>query len=208
MLARSHELSQPGINISDAQIWRKPAVTAGAGLPARAGGIEGQVIEPAAEKQKATSGVVSPLTLELPTLQRQHGGEEETDQPIAGQIARATEPQPLAVTPEIPPPASDAPPHMIWRKSAVGPLASGGIAPAPVGSPATALPLKINPTPAGVPTLSRAIGIEGSLPGLAPEMPSELAAPVREIDVAQLAEQVGRILSRTLEVERERRGMK
>ncbi len=135
------------------------------------------MIEPAAEKQKATGGVVSPLTLELPTLQRQHGGEEGTDQPIAGKIARAAEPQPLAVTPEIPPPASDAPPHMIWRKSAAGPLASGGMAPAPVGSPVTSLPLKINSTPAGVPTLARAIGIEGSLTSLAPEVPSELAAP-------------------------------
>ncbi len=206
MLARSHELSQPGINISDAQIWRKPAVTAGASLPARVAGIEGQLIEPAAEKQKATGGVVSPLALELPTLQRQLGGEEGSDQPMAGQSARAAEPRPLAVTPEIPPPASDAPPHMIWRKSAAGPLASGGLAPARVSSPATPLPLKIDAPPAGVPTLARAIGIEGSLPSVAPEMPSELAAP--PIDVAQLAEQVGRILSRTLEVERERRGMK
>jgi hypothetical protein len=67
--------------------------------------------------------------------------------------------------------------------------------------------LKIDSTRAGVPTLARAIGIEGSLADLAPEMPSGLS-PVSEIDVAQLAEQVGRILSRTLEVERERRGMK
>ena len=204
-LDRSHELSQPAINVSDVQIWRKPDVTAGASLAPRTTGIEGQVSEPAAETQKPAGSVALPLAMDLPTLQRQHAGEEVGDQPKAGQSARATDSQPLAVTPEIPAPASDAPPHMIWRKSATNPLSSGG-ALARARSPSTPLPLKIEATPANVPTLARAITIEGSMGSLAPETP--VSEPVRGIDIGQLAEQVGRILSRTLEVERERRGMK
>ena len=217
-LARSHELSPFGIARSETQIWRMPAASVTAGMRASslapAVGTEDQVYVAAPEKQKARQGeAVLPLAPAPPTIQRQAGGDEGGVQPPAGKTARAAERQPLAVTAEIPAAASQAPPHLIWRKSAAGGLASGGVAPGGTSFPAPPLPLKIEATSAGAPTLARKISGDsttepGSMTSLAPPLTLESSAPARGLDVAQLAEQVGRLLSRRLAVERERRGMK
>ncbi len=215
-LARSHELSPFGIARSETQIWRAPASSVGAGMransPAPAAANEGLVsVSAAPEKQRATpGGAVLTLAPGQPSIQRRAGVEEGGDQSPAWQTARAAERQPRAVTAEIPAAPSLAPPHLVWRKSATGGAASDGVTPGRTSFPAPPLPLKIEAAPAGAPTLARAIsGAEsGSLASLAPPMTPESSAPAREIDVAHLAEQVGRLLSRRLAVERERRGMK
>src|SRR5262249_41230130 len=215
-LARSHELSPFGIARSETQILRMPASSVRAGMRANslapAAANEGLVsVSAAPEKQKSTPGwAVLTLAPGQPSIQRRAGVEEGGDQSPAGQTARAAERQPRAFTAEIPAAPSLAPPHLVWRKSATGGAASDGVTPVRTTFPAPPLPWKIEGAPAGAPTLARAInGAEsGSLPSLAPPMTPESSAPARGIDVAQLAEQVGRLLSRRLEVERERRGMK
>jgi hypothetical protein len=215
-LARSHELSPFGIARSETQILRAPASSVTAGMRANsfapAAANEGQVsVSAEHEKRKATpGGAVLTLATGQPYIQRRAGVEEGGDQSPAGQTARAAERQPRAVTSEIPAAPSQAPPHLVWRKNATGVAASEGVTPGRTSFPAPPLPLKIEAAPAGAPTLARAIiGAEsGSLASLAPPMTPESSAPARGIDVAQLAEQVGRLLSRRLTVERERRGMK
>jgi hypothetical protein len=215
-LARSRELSPLGIASPETQIWRMPASSVTAGMRANslapAAANEGPVsVSAAPEKQKATQGgAVLTLAPGQPSIQRRAGVEEGGDQSPAGQTARAAERQPRAFTSEIPAAPSPAPPHLVWRKSATVGAASDGMTPGRSSFPAPPLPLKIEAAPAGVPTLAREItGAEsGSLASLAPPMTPESSAPARAIDVAQLAEQVGRLLSRRLAVERERRGMK
>lgn len=216
-LARSRELSPFGIARSETQIWRTPASSVTAGMRAislaPAAANEGPVsVSAEHEKQKAPPGeTVLPLAPGQPSIQRHAGVEEGGDQPPAVQTARAAERQPRAVTAEIPAAPSQAPPHFVWRKSATGGAASDGVTPGRTSFPAPLLPLKIEAAPAGAPTLAREIGgaaESGSLASLAPPMAPVSSAAAREIDVAQLAERVGRLLSRRLAVERERRGMK
>jgi len=190
------------------------SVTAGmrANSLATAAANEGLVsVSAAPEKQKATpGGPVLTLAPGHSSIQRRAGVEAGGDQSPAGQNPRGAEREPRAFTAEIPAAPSLAPTHLVWRKSATGGAASEGVTPGRTSFPAPPLPLKIEAAPAGAPSLARAIiGAEsGSLASLAPPMTPESSAPARGIDVAQLAEQVGRLLSRRLAVERERRGMK
>jgi hypothetical protein len=100
-------------------------------------------------------------------------------------------------------------PNLIWRRRAEGKAADDGAGSGLTDFTASPLPLKIEP--AGVPTLARRVGDgsaadSGKTAGAEPP-PDSGAAPAQIIDTTRLTEQVGRLLSRQLAVERERRGI-
>jgi hypothetical protein len=100
-------------------------------------------------------------------------------------------------------------PNLIWRRMAEGKAADEGAGSGLTDSTASPLPLKIEP--AGVPTLARRVGDgsaadSGRTAGAGPP-PVSGEAPTQRIDTTRLTEQVGRMLSRQLAVERERRGI-
>jgi hypothetical protein len=165
--------------------------------PARHGGIEpGTGASPVA--------VNSPPS--LPLVQRQSTGETGAATPRAGKDANR---QPMApdetgqqaATSEIRVGSSAAPkPPLVWRTGAAGP---GG------GDDRSESPLSISTT--GKTKKARQTDAIESMPVTNAESatrtaPAPSAPPANHPDVAQLAEQVGRILARQLAVECERRG--
>lgn len=193
-LARSYELSQSGQTLRSSAS-AVPAPTH-ASSPAPARETEDQVsVTAVPEKQKMqTSEAVLPLASAPLTLQRQPLVEQ------AGPIAKS---QPLAVTAEIPATTSHESPHMIWRKSANDEVTGDRLT-----SGRTPLPLKIEAA-SSTPIIARSIVSDAiAESGESARQAYESSGRTREIDVAQLTEHVGRLLSRELEVERERRGMK
>lgn len=197
-LARSYELSQPGIVASHAQTWPSPASAVSApthaSSPAPARETEDQVSVTPQKQKMPTSEAVLPLASAPPTLQRQ---------PLAEQAALTVQSQPLIVTAEIPAAPSHEPPHMIWRKSANGEMTVDRLAPG-----RTPLPLKIEAA-SSTPIIARAVVSDSIAESVeSARLAYESSGRTREIDVAQLTEHVGRLLSRELEVELERRGMK
>jgi len=124
---------------------------------------------------------------------------------------------PRLVTAEIrPSSASETRPRMVWRKVADSLPARD--TPANGTSPGvnTTLPLSINRTGRNEPMVARQMtatpftsaaepGSTSSAPGA---MPAATATSSGQPDLAQLAEMVGRMISRQLAVERERRGIK
>jgi hypothetical protein len=100
-------------------------------------------------------------------------------------------------------------PNLIWRRRAEGKAADDGAGSGLTDFTASPLPLKIEP--AGVPTLARRVdhgsaADSGKTAGAEP-LPVSGAALAQRIDTTRLTEQVSRLLSRQLAVERERRGI-
>jgi hypothetical protein len=144
-------------------------------------------------------------------IQRREESRQAGGRPLSEQYSPAINvqaPQSPVVAREIPAASSGAPePALIWRKSAGDESNIRGATTG--GAVASSLPLKIEPPTAIAPAVSRQIGADAeSGVGAAPGMGAEPPARAGEVDVAQLAEQIGRLLSRQLAVERERRGMK
>lgn len=127
-------------------------------------------------------------------------------------IARAGAERPLAAGAEISAGHGAASmPTLIWRKMAEGKAVDGGVGSGLGDFTVSPLPLKIEP--AAVPALARkavdsSVADSGRTADAAPTPVSRAAGPARKIDTMRLAEQVSRMLSRQLAVERERRGIK
>ena len=107
--------------------------------------------------------------------------------------------------------------EMVWRKgndvdaSATGVASSPGISRSATG----AMPLAVSRPPQSSTTLFRQTEIArvaepaaGTSVEAAPAQATPAAASTGQVDIAQLAERVGRLISRELAVERERRGIK
>jgi hypothetical protein len=170
----------------------------------------GEVTEP------APGNSVAPLasSMSRPSAAPQAVQRSEESRPVGGRpiseqaspAIDAQAPQSPVVASEIPSGSSGAPePALVWRKSAGEESNIRGATTG--GAVASSLPLKIEPATAIAPAVSRQVGADaefGATPGMAVEPPARAG----EVDVAQLAEQIGRLLSRQLAVERERRGMK
>ncbi|HKX29306.1 MAG TPA: hypothetical protein VJ302_16540, partial [Blastocatellia bacterium] len=235
VLARSRELDQPGIPSAEARVWRTGPRS---GLQGAQGGSMAPAarLELRRESETAASQVggqvestgpsaVSaeaplPLAPALPVVQRRlevEGIETGAAAPLTSPTASAIESPRMAVAAEIPPERiSAARSHMIWRQSAGSETFGGYSAAGRPGFPGSPLPLRIEAVPVTpqAPVVARQVGNGPvSEPGttaspMPPSAPPESAAPNRGLDLGQLAEQVGRLLSRQLTVERERRGMK
>lgn len=184
------------------------------GAAARRAGVE--VTEPA----PGNAGLPLAPSMSRPsdapqTIQRREESGQAGDWPLSGQVPYTGAAQSLqlpAVASEIPAASSGAPePNLIWRKSAGEASTSQGVTAGRAA--ASPLPLKLDSAPAVAANVARLIttGAESGATsgiGASPPTATEPPAPAREVDVAQLAEQIGRLLSRQLAVERERRGIK
>ncbi len=214
VLARSRELSQHTVDQPSAQV-----------LPNRVGSepIQSPVIavEMAAQsdvsvpvvgqssdlkRQTMPGEIAMPLQQAMPVIQRKANDETRDDLPQSS-TTPAAQIQPLPVTAEIPAVSAPAPSaNLIWRKSATGNFGADAVT-GKSGFQTSALPLKIEAVSASAPVIARqANDSPVAESGAAMNTLSTMTA--KEIDIAQLADQVGRLLSRQLAVERERRGMK
>ena len=119
-----------------------------------------------------------------------------------------------AVTAEIRAASSGASkPAMVWRQSADRAPSGGALADGTTGNARIALPLAISAARGGEPQVARQAATAEPASSTNSESTGPVAAtttpatpPANEIDVAQLAEQVSRVIARQLTVERERRG--
>jgi hypothetical protein len=159
------------------------------------------------------------------TLQRQQAGETGQNFGAMELHSRFATPQASksghsyqnTVTTAFPGISAWTPPSMIWRKS-LNEQATNGLHSTEIGNRiSNPLPLVINPMNSN-PMITRQVVTDTSAT-VAPELTGNVAsttnttmaanpsAPASEVDVAQLAEQVSRIIFRKLAIERERRGM-
>jgi hypothetical protein len=223
-LARGRELNAPAGAAAPA---RMPLAKSSAGQPpspagqlrelpsSRESGPEGSltggITDSFAERAGSMRTGASPAKVELPAafplVQRQPAGVtgaagaapgEAVDRRAVATEVRATR----AASPE---------PAMVWRRSAEGAPAGGGLVDGTIGGAGSALPLSLNAPGRGGAQLARqTTTAEPTASTNAESTPPAAAAPLpaneNEVDVARLAEQVSRRLARQLAVERERRG--
>ncbi len=107
---------------------------------------------------------------------------------------------------------------MVWRKSASTATSGNSLSKVTNSNTQKSLPLAISPASVqgqlsrepfvtSNPTSFASAEMGNGMHGSTQPTPVQTTTPVREVNVAQIAEQVSRILQRQLTVERERRGM-
>jgi hypothetical protein len=140
----------------------------------------------------------SPVSRALATAAPPHQQDAEHSSASDRAIASTQSNRPVAIADAVPTPVTAAAPEMVWRKSATTspepafsrpPTPGNGHSPPPIIQTAPAQSSQTR---------------EAASP---PARGMTTATPSQSVNVAQLAEQVSRILYRQLRVERERRGM-